>query len=367
MPLTIIRDDITKLNVNVIVNAANTSLTAGGGVCGAIFNAAGTDKLQKACSKLAPIQTGEAVITKGYNLSAKYIIHVAGPVYIDGAHSEEALLRSCYKNALVLAKKHGCKSIAFPLISSGSYGYPKDEALSIATSVVSDWLMKNEMDVSLVVFDKAAFALSKDLFGEIKTFIDENYVDERSERFRNYEISVRSLSTLSEEAFFSPRAKTPPASTKSSPAPSVTPPSPQEIPSAASTFPPPPQEIPSAASKRFEKWLDEPFSATLLRLIDEKGKSDVEVYKRANLDRKLFSKIRTGKGYMPSKKTIVALAVALELSLTETRELLERAGFALSRSVVFDVIIEYFITQKKYDIYEINNVLFEYDQPLLGG
>jgi len=340
MPLNIIRNDITKMSVDAIVNAANTELMAGGGVCGAIFTAAGVEKLQAACYKLAPIETGEAVITKGYSLPAKYIIHAAGPVYKDGRQNEETLLRSCYIKSLNIAKKHGCDSIAFPLISSGIYGYPKDEALDVATSTISEWLMDNDMDVSLVVFDKAAFMLSSELHGDVKSFIDQNYVDERNRHFarRRYQ-PADEIETFDGADFFA-----------------------EPLSTVASVV-----GYQQSSKDNIIANLDEPFSATLLKIIDSKGKTDVEVYKRANLDRKHFSKIRKGKGYMPSKKTVVALAIALELSLTETRNLLERAGFALSRSVVFDVIIEYFIVNKKYNIFDINNVLFEYDQPLLGG
>ena len=346
MPLYIIRNDITKMRVDAIVNSGNKNLRIGGGVCGAIFKAAGAENLQAACDTLDPIQTSEAVITGGFSLPAKYIIHTAGPVYHDGKQGEEALLRACYTNALDLAQKRGCSSIAFPLISSGIFRYPKEEALAVATSAIADWLLNNDMDVSLVVFDKKAFALSKALLGEVKAFIDENYVDESEalhRRSRAYsdrdEFSVGGIAG-------------------------------SHIPSAAYSMLKSVPLPPSGGKSRLAgtNWqLDEPFSTTLLRLINSKGKTDVEVYKRANIDRKLFSKIRTGKGYMPSKKTAVALAVALELSLEETDDLLERAGFALSRSVLFDVIVKFFITRQKYDIFEINNTLFEYDQPILGG
>jgi len=323
----------------------------GGGVCGAIFSAAGAGQLQSACDRLAPVRTGEAAITPGFGLPARYVIHAVGPVYRDGLHGEEALLRACYTNALSIALEHGCESIAFPLISSGIYGYPKDEALAVATSAVSGWLAgpDNDMEVTLVVFDKAAFRISGELHGDVQSFIDENYVDARGKMGRrlprtegdalSHSVSVRQLRDVAAPAR---RA----IIEESTPVYSV--------------------DAQAGFDSALEK-LDEPFSSTLLKLIDLKGRSDVEIYKRANIDRKLFSKIRTGKGYMPSKKTAVALAVALELSLAETRDLLERAGFALSRAVVFDVIVEYFITHRKYDIFEINNVLFEYDQPLLGG
>ena len=172
MPLKIVCNDITKMQVDIIVNAANSSLQAGGGVCGAIFNAAGVQELQSACDKLAPVQTGDAVITKGFALQAKYIIHAVGPVYRDGKHEEELLLHSCYTVALNLAKKHGCESIAFPLISSGIYGYPKDEALAVAINAISGWLTENEMNVSLVVFDKSIFSLLKELPSKVKVLLD---------------------------------------------------------------------------------------------------------------------------------------------------------------------------------------------------
>jgi len=271
-------------------------------------------------------------------------------------HDEEALLRSCYTNALELAKAHGCESIAFPLISGGIYGYPKDEALSVATGSICDWLMSNDMDVSLVMFDKTAFMLSSELLGDVKAFIDENYVDEQESLFSH----KRSLRHDGSELLESPVLLW---AEDLSEAESI----PMSIKPLSVAEPRLSDYTKKRLSPKMIKDLDEPFSTTLLRLIDAKGKTDIEVYKRANLDRKLFSKIRKGMGYMPSKKTAVALAVALELTLPETRDLLERAGFALSRSVLFDVIVEYFISKKKYDIFEINNTLFEYDQQLLGG
>lgn len=340
MPFTIIRNDITKMRVDAVVNAANTALQMGGGVCGAIFKAAGASELQAACDKLAPIQTGDAVITPGFRLPAKYVIHTAGPVYSDGKHGEAQLLRSCYANSLKRAQENGCKSVAFPLISSGIYGYPKVEAMHVATAAIQDFLENHDIDVSLVVFDRGAFDVSAKLLGEVATYISEHYVEERKETRRELlDVERRALDEAELIHYNAPTAKM-----------------------AESIL-----ETPTAGIEDLIGNLDEPFSATLLRLIDAKGKTDVEVYKRANLDRKLFSKIRTSKGYVPSKRTAVALAVALELNLDETDDLLERAGYALSRSQKFDVIIEYFIINGKYDIFEINQVLFKYDQPLLGG
>ncbi len=334
MPFYIIRQDITRMEVDAIVNAANTNLAMGGGVCGAIFQAAGASDLQAACKRLAPIKVGKAVITPGFMLHAKYIIHAAGPVYHDqDPIQSERLLRSAYVESLNLARKKRCTSIAFPLISSGIYGYPKADALRVAASTILDFLARYDMQVYLAVFDRAALAASEALRGKIERYIDENYVDAQC-------MACRQLLDVENQAL--------------------------------SAIPPPAHAcaVPRSASGSLDALmgkLDEPFGTALLRLIDAKGKTDVEVYKRANIDRKLFSKIRKGKNYLPSKRTALALAIALELTLDETDDLLKRAGYTLSHSQKFDVIIEYFIINGKYDIFEINEVLFQYDQPLLGA
>jgi O-acetyl-ADP-ribose deacetylase (regulator of RNase III) len=304
---------------DAIVNAANTALKMGGGVCGAIFKAAGASELESACNKLAPIKTGEAVITPGFKLPVKYVIHTAGPVYNGGNYGEEELLRSCYLNSLELALENGCESIVFPLISSGIYGYPKAEALRVATAAIREFLADHDLYVTLVVFDKAAFSASEKLMSEIEAFIGENYIGEHDDSRRfNHLLKVK------ENALIMSRDAEPGS-------------------------------------------LDEPFSQILLQLIDAKGRTDVEIYKLANINRKLFSKIRSNKDYMPSKRTVIAFAVALKLTLSETDDLLERVGYALSRSQKSDVIIEYFIARGIYDIFKINEVLFSYDLPLLGG
>ena len=339
MPFTIVRQDITKMTVDAIVNAANTDLAMGGGVCGAIFKAAGAQELQAACNQVAPIKTGEAAIIPSFALPCKYVIHAVGPVYRHwNAQQSEALLRSAYTESLRLASKNHIQSIAFQLISSGIFGCPKDEALKVASSAITDQLQSSDMDVFLAVFDKTAFAVSEKLLGEIESYIDEHYVEEH--RIHRRDLLDVEREALSDDAIINYNA------------------------------PMPSMAAPAAAGTGIDELvgnLDEPFGKTLLRLIDTKGKTDVEVYKRANIDRKLFSKIRTGKGYMPGKRTILALAIALELTLDETDDLLECAGFALSHSQKFDVIVEYFIVSGRFDIFEINEVLFKYDQPLLGG
>lgn len=339
MPLIIVRQDITKMNVDAIVNAANTDLQMGGGVCGAIFRVAGERELQAACDRVAPIKTGEAAITPGFGLPSKYVIHAAGPVYSfwNKGQSRE-LLRSAYIESLKLALENGCESIAFPLISSGIYGYPKDEALEVARSAIEDFLRDHDMEVYLAVFDKSSFQISKALLGDVESYIDQHYVD-------THRVTRRQLLDVEEDALR--QAAKPDLSA--------------QMPSMAV-----PMAMPAQGLDDLMEHLDESFSDTLLKLIDKKGKTDVEVYKRANMDRKLFSKIRTGKGYTPKKPTILALAIALELTLSETDDLLERAGYALSHASKFDVIVEYFIVNGKYDIFEINEMLFAYDQPLLG-
>jgi O-acetyl-ADP-ribose deacetylase (regulator of RNase III) len=364
MSFIIVRQDITKMKVDAIVNAANTSLQMGGGVCGAIFKAAGAHELQAACDKLAPIKTGEAVLTSGFALPAKYIIHTAGPVYSrNNAKQCEQLLRSAYLNSLQLAIQHKCVSIAFPLISSGIYGYPKEEALKVATAAIQDFLADHDLEVYLAVFDKAAFVISEKLLGAVASYIDEHYVDEHEEKRRELlevERAALAEAELTKEVDLIKEAGLiKEADLKSNKY--------QVAEAALANLPKPSAAVPRKGLDELIGNLDEPFTATLLRLIDAKGKTDVEVYKRANIDRKLFSKIRTGKGYLPSKRTIIALAVALELTLEETDDLLMRAGYALSHSQKFDVIVEYFIINGKYDIFEINEVLFKYDLPLLGG
>lgn len=336
MPFTIIRQDIIKMNVDAIVNAANTDLQMGGGVCGAIFNAAGAAELQAACNKVAPIKTGRAAITPGFSLKAKYIIHAAGPVYRHwNKEQSKKYLYSAYVESLRLAVENDCESIAFPLISSGIYGYPKAEALQVATQAITDFLAAHDnIYVYLAVFDKGAFAASKTLMGEVASYIDEHYISEHS-------VSRRQLIESEYKVL--------------------------EAPCDYEVYGFPEPAVLSSNLDDFIKRMDEPFPVALGKLIDSKGKTDPEVYKKANIDRKLFSKIYSVKGYTPKKRTILAIAIALELSLDETDELLERAGYALSNANMFDVIIEYFIINHKYDIYEINTVLFQYDQPQLGG
>ena len=329
MPLIIVRNDITKMSVDAIVNAAKESLLGGGGVDGCIHRAAGPELLQE-CRTLGGCRTGEAKITGAYRLPCRYIIHTVGPVWNGGKCGEREKLASCYRTSLALAKEHGCETVAFPLISSGVFGYPKDQALRVAVDTISEFLAENDMTVYLVIFSRTAYAIGNKLFADIAAYIDDHYVDahtdSRRERMRRRGVVESRMLTAYEDA-------------------------------------------PVAASGLDEALahLDAGFSETLLKLIDRSGKKDSEIYKKANVDRKLFSKIRNNPDYKPSKATAIAFAIALELNLDETRDLVARAGYALSASSKFDVIIEYFIRQKKYDIFEINEALFAFDQSLLGA
>ena len=331
MPLQIIRNDITKMDVDVIVNAANSALKMGGGVCGAIFKAAGAKELQAECDSIGGCETGNAVITRGYKLTAKHIIHTVGPIWNGGNNDEEKLLRSCYMKSLNLAKEFKLESIAFPLISSGIYGYPKGEAFKVAVTAIQDFLLENEMMVYLIVFDKAAVEISEKLYTSIEKYIDDKYVDENAE--------IRENRFLNEEIQFNYSV----SESKMSKA--------------------------LKGNKSLEDivfQLEETFSEMLLRLIDEKEMTDVETYKKANIDRKLFSKIRTDKYYKPRKATALALCIALELNVDQTKDLLGRAGYALSHSSRFDIIVEYFIAQGVYNIFVINEALFAFEENLLG-
>lgn len=323
MPFEIVRNDIVNMHVDAIVNTANPKPVIGPGVDSALHKRAGNELL-KAREQIGEISVGDARITEAFQLHAKYVIHTVGSIWNGGQNQETELLRACYQNSLELALEYGCESIAFPLISTGAYGFPKEQALETALGVISSFLMHHEMMVYLVVFDKTAYALSEKLFKTIETFIDEKYAEEnmviqrqqREDQRRSYtglfKRKDRSLVHMLHNA-------------------------------------------------------DITFSEALLRWIIKKGKTEPEVYKKANVDRKLFSKIRNNKNYRPSKGNAVALAVGLELSLAETKELIGKAGYALTHSSKFDIIIEYFISQGNYDVFEINEVLFAFDQPLIGG
>lgn len=355
MPFRIVRNNIADMHVDAVVNAANNRLQMGSGVCGAIFSAAGPTELQRACDEIGSCATGDAVITPGFHLHAKWVIHAVGPIWQGGSHGEEALLKSAYTRSLELARSKNLQSIAFPLISSGVYGYPKEQALQVALAAIREFLMAcDDMDVVLVVFDHRAFSLSKSLTDRVESYIDEHFVRsaEQSRPLSNRFDSEASFTFEKADVFRAPAPCAAPEPVKSTP------------PKKSRLFSSAVKSLDELLSRRHE----ETFSEMLLRLVDEKGfAKDSIVYKRANIERSVFSKLRSNKHYTPSKSTAVALCIALELNLDQTKDLLARAGYALSPSSLGDVIVSFFIENSQYDIFEINAALFQYNQPCLGA
>ena len=337
MPFQIIRNDITRVTADAIVNTANPKPVIGAGTDSAIYRAAGEKKLLAARRKIGDILPGQAVQTDAFALHAKVIIHTVGPVWQDGKHGEREVLRACYANSLALADSLGCESIAFPLIASGAYRFPKDEALNIALSEIGGFLLSHERTVVLVVFDSAAFRLSEQLMGDIEQFIDGHTAE--AMRREELQVSARLISNRQARLF-----------------------------SGDSSCNLADDDAPFGEKSLSDvlRHTGKTFQQRLFELIDASGMDDVTVYKKANIDRKLFSHIRSNAHYKPKKKTAVAFAIALELDLPTTRDLLQRAEIAFSESNPFDLIIEYFINQKNYDIFAINAALFQYGQPTLG-
>ena len=440
MPFQIIRNDITKVAADAIVNTANPKPKYADGTDRAVYTAAGAEQLLEERKKIGEIGVGQAAVTPAFALPAKYIIHTVGPVWIDGSHGEADAVRSCYRESLKLAEELKCGSIAFPLIATGNYGFPKDLALQIALSEFSAYLMTHEMDITLVVFDRSAFELSGRLFEDVGAFIDENYVDEASAK--EYVTSEERRRRRFGGIFSIWRRR---GSAKNAPAPlpdedleddepyigetegvafsrrdseddglpvvgnvedrdflashiesnSLQPPDNgmpafDGISSAGAGYEAGPR--PDAASKSdtffggqvaasgvkpsmmppgslddLLRTQEETFQEKLFSLIAEKNLSNAEVYKRANLDRKHFSKIQCNREYSPKKKTVLAFAIALHLNLDETQDLLQRAEYALSPGNKVDLIVQYCILNKIYDIIEVNAILFKYQQPVLGA
>ena len=335
MPLTIVRNDISKVKADAIVNSANKNPVCGGGAEYHIYEAAGRDKLLAAREKIGVLDVAEVAVSPAFALKAKYVIHVVGPKWNGGESGEASALACCYRNALEKALELGCESIAFPLISSGVFRFPKDSALKIALQAIGEFLQAHEMDVRLVVFDRKSFDVSEELCDDIQAYIDDNYVQEKYSAARESicwnRISDSSVNFNRVEASHA---------------------------------------ICELEEKSLEEMLastGETFCSKLFSIIREKNLDDVEIYKRANLDRKHFSKIRSNLHYRPTKKTALALAIALHLDLDETKDLLSRAELALSPSSKGDLIVSYFIAHQKYDIWEINSMLFKFGQPTLGA
>ena len=340
MPFSIVRNDIARVRADVLVNAANERLAAGGGVCGAIFAGAGASRMAAACAQIGRCPTGSAVTTPGFDLPCHWVVHAVGPIWRGGSHGERELLQSCYRSMFAEVARLGATSVAFPLISAGIFGYPVREALDVARAEASAFLDDHpDVEVTLVVFTRDVVAQGVALLGELRECVDDAYVD-GSPHLRDRSAELRELCVPEAWHF----AAEPPA----------------PAPVAGGSVPP------DELAERLAH-LDAPFSDALLALIDERGLTDAQVYRRANLSRQLFSKIRSKSDYRPSKPTAVALALALGLTLPQTQELLARAGLTLSRSSKFDVIVEFYLARGVHDVMTVNEALFAFDQPLLGS
>ena len=377
MPFRIVHGNIVDVQADAIVNAANTRLWPGGGVCGAIFEAAGYERLLKACQSIGQCEVGHAVATPAFDLKAKYIIHTPGPIWMDGEHGEAELLASCYTESMACALAHGCRSIAFPLISAGIFGYPKQAAYQVAREAITKFIAEHDIAVELVIYESG-----DDITGY---------------RNRRLEMLIEELFRREDEDVAKQESKqahraVPVDHRKRKAKPELEADRASQI-----LLEPRPPRLVLEAEKPFksdvkedkrlfkaeervdeilfkEKNLDdalknkeESFSTVLLEWIDRKGAKPADIYRRANIDRKHFSKIKGNPDYMPSKQTAVSFAIALELSITDTQMLLRSAGYVLSMSSRFDIIVEYFIEHEIYDIYTINDALFHYNQPLLGS
>ncbi len=350
MPLQIIRQDITKMKVDAIVNTTNENMIGYSGVDLAVHTAAGKE-LDEYCAGVAPLGLGEAKITPAFGLDARYIIHTSGPVWQGGLRGESIILRSCYTEALRLASERGCESVAFPLISSGAYGYPKDKVLRFAVEVITEFLYDHELTVYLCVYDRTSYEFSRELFDDISDFLDSDVI-EYPTLFRAAEskaVCCEPLPSVAEECDCSVAM-----------APQYSVPAPTQKAKRSNS-------VRDMSFEEYMKSMDKSFAYKLFDLIDESGMTDVECYKKANVDKKTFSKIKCNPDtYKPSKQTAVAFAIALQLDLDEAQDLLASAGLTLSRSFTFDKIIRYFIQKEIYDIFVINEALFEFDQVLLG-
>lgn len=361
MPFLIVRDDIARISADAIVNAANTRLQAGGGVCGALFAAAGAADMQAACDAIGGCPTGSAVSTPAFALDATWVIHAVGPIWRGGLSGEREALRSCYRSVFAEAERLGARSVAYPLISAGIYGFPVDEALAIAREETEAFLRVHEdVSVTLVMFDRATVRAGGELFDEIDEYIDDEYVEASPHMRRRAErLAVEVWDAGAPDGLADVGT---PSGLADSAAPEALATAFGEEAVSAVLSAAAPRELDDLLSN-----LDASFSETLLALIDERGMTDAEVYHRANLSRQLFSKIRSNRAYRPTKPTVVALAVALELDPRQTQDLLGRAGLALSRSSKFDVIVRFFLERGVHDVFRINEALFAYDQPLLGS
>lgn len=334
MPVSIVHQNIVRLSCDAVVNPTDGMFSGSGGADESIHLAAGA-QLAEACKALPPLEPGAVAVTPGFDL-CPYVIHTRGPKWQGGGANEQILLRSCYLNALLAARKLELNSVAFPLIASGLFGFPKDQVLRIALDAMGDFLSQSDrdMDITLCIYDPHSYTFSSQ--SELARFLEQSAPPPMP----------MMCSAMPMEA---PKRRSSPRRAK--------------LAEVAEDV----REM--ASSMDLSAWIkkqDDTFAVTLLKLIDQKGMTEVQCYKKANVSKKTFWKINNDPKYRPSKATVLAFAIALELDLPQTEQLLKTVGFSLSHSSTFDMIIEFYITRGIYDIFEINSALYQYDQICLG-
>lgn len=352
MPFLMIRNDITKVAADAIVNPANRNLLQGSGTSRAIYQAAGEQELTASCEAIGRCDLGRAVCTPAFGLSAKYVFHAVCPAWHGGGFGEAEQLAGAYHSALELAAEYHCERVAFPLLSSGNYGYPKEQAFRIAVDTITQYVMEHDLTVYLVLYDRDSLAVSRKLFASVEEYIDDHYVAQNDESYGSGR-RRREYVERWEDAALADREY----------------PAQECAPLVFAAAPPPPAAAPMAA-RSLENLMDnlgESFTTRLLRLIDERGLKDSTVYKQSNISRQHFSKIQCNRDYNPKKKTVLAFAVGLHLSEDETIDLLKSAGYAFSDGSKRDWIVRYCLEHKIYNINQVNTLLFEYDQEQLGA
>ena len=357
MPLKIIRNDITRVKADAIVNTANPLPRIGAGTDRAIHDAAGPELLASR-KQIGPIAVGSCAATPAFRLNASYVLHTVSPGWEGGGKGEAETLRRAYDAALETADSLGCRSVAFPLLAAGSYGFPHDLALSVAIQAFTDFLLDHDVTILLVLFNGKAFGLAASLFDDLKSYIDDNYVD--AQEIREYGAAAQQR----------PRREPPTALRRNARAESGALPRDADFCSSAMAMPPA-MAMPSAAMpageslEEFLRQSESTFTESLLDLLRERAGKDSEVYKRAEISKQLFSKILSNRDYKPTKDTAIQLAIGLQLDLAQTQKLLEKAGYALTRSSKADLVVQYYIERKIYSVSFINEALSDCGLPLL--
>ena len=353
MPLKIVRNDITKMQVDAIVNTANEEPVYATGVDTAVYKAAGEELLLAERQKIGFLKEGEVAITPGFALPAKYIIHAVSPLYIDGTMGDEERLRACYRDSLKLAKENNCESIAFPLISTGGFGYPKEEGMRVALDEINLFLLNNEMLVYIVVFDEYATRLGAKLYPMLESYIDSNYVEDKFDE--EYDDFFRPDNCAPQIFSRAPQRSK-----------GIIPPPPVCAVNAVHVSPMEEHELTDDEMDDLDnrlKHISDTFQEYLLYLIQAKGFTNAQVYNASLVDKKLFSKIKNNKDYHPDKFTVLRLCIGARLNFDEAKDLLARAGYAFSPCDKRDLVFRFFIENEIYDIMELEVALDHFNLP----